>query len=210
MRKVFKSKIIYDIAIALFFMSIFVLCFYITLDDKVSTAISLLNIFSGEKIEEYKETEVKYDLKSRSLIDFPYFGEKYAKLKIDKMKLELPIYHGDTLKILRKGVGHYAGSYFPGENGTVLLAAHNTSKFFKNLDLLKPNDEIIIETKYGTFKYIVDSSKVVKETDLDAFKIEQEGGKLIMYTCYPMHKSVIGRRTKRYVVYAHEAGDKIE
>ena len=39
------------------------------------------------------------------------------------MKLELPIYHGDTLKILRKGVGHYAGSYFPGENGTVLLAA---------------------------------------------------------------------------------------
>ena len=210
MRKVFKSKIIYDIAIALFFMSIFVLCFYITLDDKVSSAISLINIFGGEKVEEYKETEVKYDLKSRSLVDFPYFGEKYATLKISKMKLELPIYHGDTLKILRKGVGHYAGSYFPGENGTVLLAAHNTSKFFKNLDLLEPNDEIIIETKYGTFKYIVDSSKVVKETDLDAFKITHDQEKLIMYTCYPINRSVVGRKTKRYVVYAHEVGDKHE
>ncbi len=209
MRKVFKSKIFYDAVIALFFMAIFVLCFYVTLDEKISNTITLINIFGGERAE-YTDTEVKYDFKSRTLVEFPYFGEKYAEIKIEKMKLDLPVYHGDTLKILREGVGHYAGSYFPGENGTIILAAHNTAKYFKNLDKLEKNDEVVIETKYGTFKYIVDSSKIVKETDLDAFKIEQNGEKLIMYTCYPMHKSVVGRRTKRYVVYAHKAGEKYE
>lgn len=209
MRKVYRSKIIIDIATALFFTSIFVLCFYITVDDKIDQTISLVNIFAA-KTADYKETEIVYNFDKRKLVDYPYYGEKFAKIKIPAMKLELPLYHGDTLKILRKGVGHHGGSYYPGENGTILLAAHNTSKFFKNLDVLKKSDEIVIEAKYGTFKYIVDSSKVVKETDIEAFEIKQDGEKLIMYTCYPMHQSVVGRRTKRYVVYAYREGDTNE
>ena len=28
-----------------------------------------------------------------------------------------------------------------------------------------------------------------------------------MYTCYPMNHSVVGRRKKRYVVYAYKVGE---
>ena len=124
--------------------------------------------------------------------------------------MNLPIYYGDTLKILRYGIGQYAGSYFPGENGTIILAGHNTAAYFKRLDELEHGDEIVIEASYGTFKYIVDRSDVVKETDYEAFKVDHNSERLIMYTCYPMNRRVVGRRTKRYVVYAYKEGDTSE
>ena len=42
---------------------------------------------------------------------------------------------GDTLDILRYGVGHYAGSFFPGEGGSVIFAAHNN--YFRKLNQTK-------------------------------------------------------------------------
>ena len=48
--------------------------------------------------------------------------------------------------------------------------------------------------------------KVVSEKDLNAFKIQHEEERLIMYTCYPINRSVVGRKTKRYVVYAKKVG----
>ena len=48
--------------------------------------------------------------------------------------------------------------------------------------------------------------KVVKETNLAAFPIQHDHELLIMYTCYPINQSVVGRKTKRYVVYAKKVG----
>lgn len=206
-RKMF-SKIISNIAISFFFTAIFVLLFYYILDDKVDKVISLVNMTSVHLVE--KKVDTEYNFESKKLKNYPKFGTVYASLKIDKIDMDLPIYHGDTMKYLRYGVGHYAGSYFPGENGTIVLAAHNTSKFFKRIDELESGDKIVIETTYGTFTYIVDSSSIVKETDLDAFKITHDQEKLIMYTCYPINRSVVGRKTKRYVVYAYKEGDTSE
>lgn len=204
MKRINIRKFASNIAISFFFTSIFVLIFYYIIDDKVSSYISLINTVSIER----KEIDVvaTYDFNQKRLIDYPNFGSKYARLKISSIDLDLPVYHGDTLKILRYGVGHYAGSYFPGENGTILMAAHNTSGFFKKLDKVNINDEIIIETDYGTFKYIVDKTDIVSEKDLDAFEIKHNGEKLILYTCYPINRSVVGRKTKRYLVYASLEG----
>ena len=44
--------------------------------------------------------------------------------------------------------------------------------------------------------------KVVKETDLEAFPIQHDHELLIMYTCWPINRSVVGRKTQRLVVYA--------
>ena len=207
MKRINIRKFASNIAISFFFASVFVLIFYYILDDKISTYTALMNTISIERKD--IESLATYDFNKKRLLNYPNFGNKYARLKISSIDLDLPVYHGDTLKILRYGVGHYAGSYFPGENGTILMDAHNTSGFFKNLDKVNIKDTIVIETNYGTFKYIVDKTDIVSEKDYDAFKIKHDGEKLILYTCYPINRSVVGRKTKRYVVYAH-LGDNNE
>lgn len=206
-----KSKIIKtfatNVAISFFFAAIFVFTTYVLFDKKINYYTSLVNSFAIKQVEKTDREKTTYDLSSKSLINSPLYGQKYATLKIPEIGMSLPIYHGDTLDIMRYGVGHYSGSYFPGETGTILLAAHNDVGFFHEIDRLVKGSKITIEADYGTFEYEVDSYKVVKETDVDAFEIQDKEEKLIMYTCYPIRHGVVGRRTERYVVYAHRVGD---
>ena len=203
----FKSRIktvAKVLAIAFFFTDIFVLCYYFIIEEKISTYINLMNTTAVKKVEEERETS--YNIESKKLLNYPKYGKKFATLKIDSIKMNLPVYHGDSLKILRYGVGHYAGSYFPGENGTIIFAAHNINDMFEKLDKVKKGDKVIIKANYATFEYQVYDMKVVSETNLNAFKIQHEEERLIMYTCYPINRSIIGRKTKRYVVYAKKVG----
>lgn len=193
------------IAISFFFASIFVCLFYFLIEDKISLYVSLINTTAVKKTDVTREAE--YNFESKRLIKYPAYGKKYGTILIPSIKLKLPLYYGDTLKILRYGIGQYAGSYFPGENGTTILAGHNNVGIFHELDKVKVGDIVTIEASYGTFKYQVESFKVVKETDLAAFPIQHEEEMLIMYTCYPINRSVFGRKTKRYVVYAKRIGD---
>ena len=208
MKKFDIRKFASNIAISFFFSAIFVLCYYFIFEDKVSEYVALANIMSVKQSD--KETEVKYDINSKSLIRYPAYGKKYASLIIPSIDLKLAVYHGDNIKILRHGVGHYSGSYFPGENGTIIYAAHNTKGFFQKLDKVKIGDKITIKTSYGTFEYKVYKHKVVDEKNLKAFDIQHEKEILILYTCYPINRSVVGRKTKRYVVYASKVGFKNE
>jgi len=197
-----------NIAISFFFASIFIVCFYVLFNDKITAYTNLINTTAVKSVGSSNENKsISLDVKAKRLTSYPEYGKKYATLKIPAIELELPIYYGDNLSILRYGVGHYAGSYFPGEGGSIILAAHNTKGFFQRFEELNVGDEVTIEANYGTFKYKIDSYKVVKETDLDSFPVQDEEELLIMYTCYPINKSVIGRRTQRYVVYAIRIGE---
>ncbi len=198
-----------NVAISFFFAAIFVFTTYMLFDKKINHYASLVNSFAIKQSSS-KEKKTTYDLASKSLINRPLYGKKFATLKIPEINMSLSVYHGDTLDIMRYGVGHYGGSYFPGETGTIILAAHNDVGFFHEIDRLVEGSKITIEADYGTFEYEVDSYKVVKETDLDAFTIQEDEEKLIMYTCYPIRHGVVGRRTERYVVYAHRVGDTNE
>ena len=206
MKKKFTIKIFtINIVISFFFTSIFILLFYFFCNDKTTYYTSLINT-TANKTNSNTIRNAEYN--GGRIIKYPAYGTKYGTIKIDSIDLSLPLYYGDSLKILRYGVGNNAGSYMPGEGGSVILAAHNNVGFFHNLDKVKVGDEIIIETNYGTFNYTVDNYKVVKETDLDAFPITKEKEMLVLYTCYPIREAWIGRKTQRYVVYAYRAGEK--
>lgn len=157
-----------------------------------------------------EEVKVEYDFNERSLRRYPVYGTKYGTLKIDNINLNLPIYYGDNMRLLNYGVGHYAGSYFPGENGSIIFVAHNTPGYFDRIIELNKGDKIVVEATYGTFTYEVDSAKVVHETDLSAFPIQHDKEMLIMYTCYPIDRNFYGRKTQRYVLYAYKVGDSFE
>ena len=193
-----------NIAIAFFFTAIFVLCYYYFVEDKLSFYINVINTTAVKKVEEERNTT--YNFETSKLLNYPKYGKKFATLNIKSINMKLPIYHGDSLKILRYGIGHYAGSYFPGENGTIILAGHNTNDMFNKLDKIKKGDKVVIKANYATFEYQVYDMKVVHETDLKAFKIQHNEERLIMYTCYPINRSIIGRKTQRYVVYAKKVG----
>ncbi len=193
-----------NIAIAFFFTAIFVLCYYYIVEEKLSFYINVINTTAAPGSEEERETT--YNFEASKLLNYPKYGKKFATISINSISMNLPVYHGDSLKILRHGVGHYAGSYFPGENGTIILAGHNTNGIFDKLDKIKKGDKVIIKASYASFEYEVYDMKVVKETDLNAFKIQHNEERLIMYTCYPINRSIVGRKTQRYVVYAKKVG----
>lgn len=199
-KKLNVKKFASSLAISFFFSALFVLVYYFILEDKIMPYISIINTTAVR--HNNVEIEAKYNLEAKRLIDYPSYGSKYATLEIASINLKLPVYHGDNKKILMLGVGHYTGSYFPGENGSILYAAHNNKGLFHDLDKIKVGDLITIKATYGTFTYQMTEFKIVKETDLAAFPIQHNNELLMMYTCWPIDKGIVGQKKERYVVYA--------
>lgn len=207
MKKKFVMKTFaIDVAISFFFTAIFIILCYVAFGSKINSYSTIINTTVIKSAEE--EKEVVYNRDAKRIVKYPEYGKKYATIKIPAIDLSLPVYNGDTLDILRYGVGTYIGSYLPGEGGTTLMAAHNDRGFFHDLDKLQPGDKIIIEANYGTFTYTVSNHIIVKYSETEAFIMQDGKERLILYTCYPIEGGIIGHKTDRYVVYAYREGDK--
>lgn len=69
-------------------------------------------------------------------------------IRIPKIKVELPIYHGTSETVLQAGVGHFWGTSLPvgGESTHTVLTGHRglpTKTLFTNMDKLKVGDIFI-------------------------------------------------------------------
>lgn len=163
---------------------------------EVTNIVNLISIKTNNRVLE----NIKLDLESKNLLNYPEYGTKYASISIPSLNIELPVYYGDTLTILKNGVGHSSGSYFPGEGGSILYMGHNTSNMLKSLKDITNNESIIINTSYGTYTYKVYDTKVINYQDLDAVPISRDEEILMLYTCYNSLR--IGHTPNRFVVYA--------
>ena len=134
------------------------------------------------------------------ILNYPEYGTQYATIEIPKIDVDLPVYFGDTLEVLKKGVGHSSGSYFPGEGGSIIYMGHNAKNIFRRFSEIQVGDEITIKANYGTYQYKIYDTKLIKETDIDELPIQKEKEILMIYTCYPFNN--IGYASKRFVVYA--------
>ena len=130
----------------------------------------------------------------------PDYGENYATLKIPSIELELPIYYGKTMDLLKNGVGHDNSSYFPGEGGSIVMMGHNYSRLLGKLPNVKIGDSVQVVTNYGEFNYTIYNTQVVEETETNKVPIQADKEILMIYTCWPINN--IGYATERYVVYA--------
>ena len=193
--KILKATIIRLIVAFLFVAIIF--CFYkVCLEKKTETAARVVRTFAVNR--EIKTLDPVLD--GNILLHRPMYGTQYATMRIPSIDLELPLYYGEGLDLLKKGLGQDSNSYFPGEGGTILCMGHNFKTFLARLPETRTGDTIEIETSYGTFEYTIYESKIVHETDLSAAPIQQEEEMLIIYTCYPINN--IGHAYQRYLVYA--------
>jgi len=115
-----------------------------------------------------------------------------------KVKIDASIYGGDDWYQLIKGVGHYTGSANPGENGNMVLSAHNDiyGETFRDIQYLQPGDEIRIQANDNRwYTYVVYDKQVVNPSDV---WVLQRGNEPIvtLITCHPYRVD-----TKRMVVF---------
>ena len=138
---------------------------------------------------------------SSSVVDPPPTGRTYVmgRLTIPALKLAVPILSNYETESLHSGIGHIPGTAMPGGLGTMGLAGHRDT-YFRPLKNIKPQMDIQVADKSGTYHYSVDSTEIVQPEDVQVLDI-QSRPELTLITCYPFN--YIGAAPKRFIVHAH-------
>jgi sortase A len=132
-------------------------------------------------------------------------GESFGEIQIPRLGLTAIMAQGDSAAVLRRGVGHLAGTALPGELGNIVLAGHRDT-FFRPLKGVHAGDAIVLRTRDGDFSYVVESTAVVPPTAIQV--LSPTGGRtLTLITCYPF--SYLGSAPDRFVVRAHEIHEEL-
>ena len=111
-------------------------------------------------------------------------------VKIDKIGVELPIYHGTSDDVLNRGVGHLEGSSLPvgGESTHSVMSAHRglpSAKLFTDLDRLELGDTFQITILDQVLTYQVDQIKVVTPREVQDLMIREGKDYCTLFTCTP-------------------------
>ena len=112
--------------------------------------------------------------------------EQAVRIQIPSIGIDAPVVQGDGWEQLKKGVGEHIGSPNPGENGNLVLSAHNDvfGEIFKDLDKLKNGDEVIIYTSQRAYVYTVQQSQTVEPTRVEVMATTLEPV-VTLISCYP-------------------------
>lgn len=197
-----KATII-ELIVALFMTVIILFTVNFLFGAKIENAVMLANKVSLD-ISSKAEKIDPIITEDNKLKNYPEYGTQYAMIEIPKINIILPVYFGDTLEILKNGVGHSSGSYFPGEGGSIIYMGHNSVNMFRRFSELQIGNDIKITTTYGEYNYKIYDMQLINETEIDKLPIQKEKEILMVYTCYPFNN--IGYATQRYVVYAELEG----
>ncbi len=169
------------------------------------------------------------------LIDYPSVPGYYEALKlpgtniigyvkIEKIGVELPIYHGTGDEVLNVGVGHLEGSSLPvgGESTHSVMSAHRglpSAKLFTDLDRLEIGDTFQIVVLDQVLTYLVDQVKVITPREVEDLKIVEGKDYCTLFTCTPYgintHRLLVrGIRietvTEKPVIYVANEAFRIE
>jgi sortase A len=149
------------------------------------------SLWSEKRIKEYEATLVEQ------------FDAPLGVLRVEKIRLEVPIFDGTDERVLNRGVGRIVGTTRIGETGNVGIAGHRDG-FFRGLKDVVIGDTMELETGTGKQTYVVDSIKVVTPDDVSVLKSESVPA-LTLVTCYPFY--FIGSAPQRYIVHASLKGE---
>jgi len=122
-----------------------------------------------------------------------------GRIEISAIGLTAMIQEGTDARNLRRGVGHIPGTPLPGQRGNVAITGHRDT-FFRPLHNIRKDDEITLTTLSGSYRYRVDSTKVVEPEDIEVLA-DSDDAVLTLVTCYPFY--FVGPAPKRFIVRAH-------
>ena len=125
-------------------------------------------------------------------------GDIIGSLTIPVLEQKFPIIQGTGTEDLKKGVGHFIQSVFPGEDDNCVLSGHRDTVFTK-LGKLKIGDQLITQTSAGTFTYEIKNIRIVQKDDKTVI-VPTGHAVLTITTCYPFR--FVGSAPDRYILTA--------
>jgi sortase A len=129
----------------------------------------------------------------------PIDGIDFA-IRIPKLDYFAAIREGVDSGVLYAGPGHYPTTRWPGDPGTVGVAAHNV--YWINFPELVKGDEIDLETRYGLYRYRVTDTEIVDPDNRTALVTDQNGYHLTLTTCWPLWAGAFA--TQRYIIHTDQ------
>lgn len=140
----------------------------------------------------FNEAEIPAHLRSLIVanaakeISLPPGREQIIRARIPAINVDAPVFWGDDWETLKKGIGQNVISVEPGSNGNLILSAHNDifGQVFRDLDRLKPGDEIVLLTEKKSYTYIVRDSKIVEPNQVEVMNQTQDAT-VTLISCYP-------------------------
>jgi len=129
----------------------------------------------------------------------PFNGVDFA-IRVPKLGYYAAVKEGIDSATLYSSPGRYPQTVWPGDQGTVGVAAHNV--YWINFPKLVPGDEIDIETRYGTYRYHVTGSRIVGPNDRTVLVPDGPGYHLTLTTCWPLWAGAFA--TQRYVIFTDQ------
>lgn len=136
------------------------------------------SFFIPDKVDGYSDT---LDITGTGIMGY---------IDIDRIGVELPIYHGTEKEVLQVGVGHLEGTSLPvgGESTHCVLSGHRglpSAKLFTDLDELEIGDEFTITILDRLLTYKVDQIRIVLPTETDDLQLVDGGDYCTLMTCTP-------------------------
>ena len=124
-------------------------------------------------------------------------------IKIRKIDVLLPIYHGTSDDVLLTSIGHLEQTSLPvgGEGTHCMLSGHRglpSARLFTDLDKLRESDTFTLTVLNETLTYEIDHVWIVEPSDLSHLQIEAGKDLCTLITCTPY-----GINTHRLLIQGH-------
>ena len=164
-------------------------------------AIDPFSAAQGGSRAKGEDSAASKDKEYQSLLDSG--DEVMGTIKIPKISVNLPIYHGTSQTALASGAGHLYGSSLPvgGDNTHSVITGHRglvNAMMFTRLDEMKTGDFFYIEVMGETLGYEVDRITVINPDDTSQLKIVPGEDRVTLMTCTPY-----GVNTQRLLISGH-------
>jgi sortase A len=139
----------------------------------------------------FNESEIPEHLRAhvKAMANIPIptpSAESAIRIRIPAISVDAPIVMGDFEEQLKKGVGQMLNTPNPGQNGNIVLSAHNDvfGEIFRYLDQLKNGDEVILYTNLRSYTYVVQQQQIVEPTQVEV--LAQTNDPIVtLISCYP-------------------------
>ena len=162
----------------------------------------------AEKGIDWRLTDEKRAVYERTLN--PFGNGMMGYIKIPKIGVELPIFHGTKGMTMETAVGHMEQSSLPigGAGSHCMLAGHRglmSVMIFTHLDELQEGDTFTLRVLNETMTYEVDQIRAVLPNDVSNLIIVPGQDLCTLITCTPY-----GINTHRLLVRGHRIGTVID
>lgn len=114
------------------------------------------------------------------------FDEQIVRIRIPAINVDAPVVQGDNWESLKNGVGLNPYSAELGKSGNIILSGHNDifGQVFRDLEQLKPGDEVIILTEKMTYTYTVQGTQIVQPNQVEVMA-QTSDTTITLISCFP-------------------------